>query len=48
MAKKPSDMNKLKMYQVQIAIGVKRKNELQLEIGQVEKKIRKTKEKLKE
>ena len=48
MAKKLVDMNKLKMCQAQIAIGVKRKNELQLEVAQVEKKIKKAKEELKE
>ena len=48
MAKKQLDMNKLKMCQAQIAMGVKRKNELQLEVGQVEKKTKKAKEELKE
>ena len=48
MAKKPLDMNKLKMCQAQTAMGVKRKNELQLEVGQVDKKIKKAKEELKE
>ena len=38
MTKKQLDMNKLKMCQAQIAMDVKRKNELQLEVGQVEKK----------
>ena len=45
MAKKTLDMNKLKIRQAQIAMGVKRKNELQLEACLVEKKIKKAKEK---
>ena len=48
IAKKPLDMNKLKMCQAQIGMGGKRKNELQLEVGQVEKKIKKAKEELTE
>ena len=48
MAKKPLDLNNLKTSQAQIAMGGKRKNELQLEVGQVEKKIKKAKEELNE
>ena len=48
MKKKQLDMNKLKMCQAQIAMGVKRKNELQLEVDHVEKKIKKAEEELKE
>ena len=38
MKKKQLDMNKLKICQAQIAMGVKRKNELQLEVDHVEKR----------
>ena len=48
MAKKPLDMSKLKMCKAQMAMGVTRKNELQLEVGQADKKIKKAKEELKE
>lgn len=44
MAKKPLDMNKLKMCQAQIAIVLKGKSKFQLEVGQVEKKIKKANE----
>ena len=44
MGKKLLDMNKLKMYQAQIAIGVKRKSEFRLEVGLVEETIKKAKE----
>ena len=44
MGKKLLDMNKLKMCQAQIAISVKRKSEIRLEVGLVEKKIKKAKE----
>ena len=48
MVKKPLDMSKLKMCKAQMAMGVTRKNELQLEVGQADKKIKKAKEELKE